>query len=67
MNAIQLLVGVIALAREILALMRAQSDDKKVVKNKVHDMRKAVKKAREEGKTDDVEKMFRNLKFSVRD
>ena len=61
MNWIQVAVGVLSLAREIFQFVKKQEQDKQKRVTKVVEMRAALKKARDKGDTEDVEKLFSEL------
>ncbi len=67
MSWIQIIIGVIAIARELLKIIKDVQDDKREVNLKLKEMRKALKRAREEGKSDEVEKLFKDLLLSYSD
>jgi hypothetical protein len=61
MNWVQLAFGAISLAREIIKLMREQSETKKETFQKITEFKHAAKKARLEGDTNELESMFKSI------
>ena len=62
---IQILIGIIGLARELLKFFKESETDKIKRSMQITEFKHAVRRARKEGVTDDIEKAFSNLNFGV--
>lgn len=57
MNWIHLAIGAISLVREMLKLVSSDKEKKRKRLEQLHALRDGLKKAREEGKTDELERL----------
>lgn len=67
MTWVQIVIGAIALARELLKFLQDEQKCKKDTAKELKEMRLALRRMREQGKTDDVEKLFRDLRLHYSD
>ncbi len=63
MGWIQLIVGAITLAREVFKYFREREETKRAAVKKMSEFKQAMKRARVEKNTDDLEKMFASLRL----
>lgn len=61
MNWVQIVLGALSLAREIVKLMREQEQTKLEMKENIQEFKAATKKARIEGDTSGLETVFKNV------
>ena len=58
---VQMILGALSLAKEIIKLVRDKETEKKKCPARMKGIKEAIKRARETGDTDELEKAFRNI------
>lgn len=61
MGWMSMVIGALTLAREIFKYLNSQAEDRAHARSKMKDMKLAIRRAREEGKTDDIEKLLSSI------
>ena len=65
MSWLQIAIGALALARELVKYLREREADQKLAVQKVRRFQQAIRKVRKDGQSDDIERSFGELGFRM--